>query len=147
MIRKALAAAAMMMVMAASNVSGADVLQHLSLHDAKQKDVMQQSLDGDIKFFWANEAHPPVDTTIGTYTSSKRTNGIGKAAEDSCARALASALISFQDRARRTDGNAVIDIKSNIKNQEEASAVEYSCLTGAIMVNVALKGTVVKLAQ
>lgn len=147
MLRKALTTAGMMMVMAASNASAADVLQHLSIQNAEKMEIMQQSLDGDIKFYWANQQHPPVDITYGTFTSSKRTNGFRKPHEESCARALASALIAFQDRARRSGGNAVIDIKSNIKNREEVSAVEYSCLVGTMMVNVALKGTVVKLAQ
>ncbi len=147
MIRKALATAGMMMIMTASTASAADVLQHLSIHNAEKTAVMQESLGNDIKFYWSNQQHPAVSQTIGTYTTSKRTNGFRKAPEDSCARALASALIAFQDRARREGGNAVIDIKSNIKNQEEASAIEYSCLVGSIMVNVALKGTVVKLAQ
>lgn len=147
MIRKALATVGMMMFMTASTASAADVLQHLSINEAEKTEVMQQSLGNDIKFYWANQKHPAVSKTIGTYTTSKRTNGFAKAPEESCPRALASALIAFKDRAKREGGNAVIDIKSNIKNQEEASAIEYSCLVGSIMVNVALKGTVVKLAQ
>ncbi len=65
--------------------------------------------------------------------------------EDACARALASALLVFKDRARKEGGNAVIDLKSNLNDREEASATEYSCMVGSMMVNVALKGTVVTL--
>ncbi len=147
MLKKTLATASMMMVMAASNAGAKDVLHHLSISEAEKTEVVRQSLGGDVKFYWANQKHPAVKETIGTYTTSKRTNGFAKSPEESCPRALASALIAFQDRARNSGANAVIDLKSNVKNNEEASAVEYSCLVGSIMVNVALKGTVVKIAK
>lgn len=147
MIKKICIIAAGAYLLAASNVFAADVLKRFSIKEAEQSPVVQDSLDGDIAMYWATGKHPAVAKRYGTFTSSKRTNGLGKQPVDSCARALASALIAFQDRARREGGNAVIDLKSNIKGREEASAVEYSCLVGTMMVNVALKGTVVTLEK
>lgn len=127
----------------ASQAFGADVLKRFSIPEAEQSAVVQESLEGDISMYWATEKHPAVQKNYGTFTTSKRSNGFRKENVDACGRALASALIAFQDRARREGGNAVIDLKSNIKGHEESSAVEYSCLVGSMMVNVALKGTVV----
>ncbi|SDP49004.1 hypothetical protein [Desulforhopalus singaporensis] len=134
-------------LLSAVSVSAADVKKTLTLESARSSAAVQEILDGDIAMYWGNQSHPAVSKKIGVYKTSKRTNGFMKADEDACARALASALIVFQERARKEGGNAVLGLVSNIKNVEESSETEYRCLVGSVMVNVALKGTVVKLAK
>lgn len=130
-----------------SSIIAADVKKKFSIKEAMISSVVQDSLSGDVAMYWGDQPHPSVTKTIGTYKTSKRTNGFGKEKVDACGRALASVLIVFQDRAEKEGGNAVIDIKSNLKNHMESSSTEYSCLVGGIMVNVALKGTVVTLQE
>ncbi len=133
--------------MAAASASAADVKKKFTLESARASSDVQDVLNGNIVMYWGAQAHPKVEKEIGVYKTSKRTNGFMKAEEEACSRALASALIVFQERARKEGGNAVIGLQSNIKNQVETSETEYSCLVGSLMVNVALKGKVVKLKK
>lgn len=131
----------------ASSAFAADVKQHFSIQDAKNYSSVKDVYAGDIGLYWGDQKHSKVLSNKGTFKTSKRTNGFMKENQEACAHALASALIVFQDRARKEGGNAVINLTSNIKNVEESSETEYSCLVGSIMVNVALKGTVVSLKK
>lgn len=128
-------------------VFAADVQEKYSIDEAMSLPKVSSHLSGDIEFYWGSQPHPPVTRTYGTFKTSKRTNALGKSRGDACAWALASALSGLRDRAYKEGGNAVINIVSNIKNREESSADNYSCLAGSMMVNVALKGTVVTLSK
>lgn len=123
-----------------------DVKVRFSIQDAMVNPKIQAKL-GDVKLYWGNQKHPKVVKNFGEFKTSNRTNAFMKGREEACQWALASGLIRLQERALKEGGNAVIDIRSNIKNREMSSATEYECLAGSMMVNVALKGTVVKLAN
>ncbi len=128
-----------------SSAYAKDILQHHSIESAKSDSTVAEVLSGPVAFYWGKQSHPAVIRELGTYKSSRRTNGVGKASTTSCAHALASALLVFQERVDQEGGNAVINLRSNIKNRSESSTTEYSCLVGRMMVNVALKGDVVLL--
>lgn len=145
MLKKKILGSVLAISMCATSALAADVKRKMSIEDAKSYGSVQDVLNDDVAMYWAGQAHPKVVTKHGVFKTSKRTSGFRKEPEQSCSHALASALISLRDRAHRQGGNAVIDLKSNVNNVEEASATEYSCLVGGIMVNVALKGTVVTL--
>lgn len=70
-----------------------------------------------------------------------------KSDENACQWAFLSAILSLQNRAEKEGGDAVVNIVSNIHNKPMSSENQFECLVGSIMVNVALKGTVVKLAK
>ncbi|MGB3223339.1 MAG: excinuclease ABC subunit A [Desulforhopalus sp.] len=125
----------------------ADVKVEIPIQESLDKEKVKSELSGDIAFYWGRQPHPPIVRKIGSFKTSKRTNGLFKSRTDSCSWAMASALVALQSRAEREGGNAVINIVSNINNQEESSVTTYSCLAGAVMVNVALKGTVVTLKK
>jgi uncharacterized protein YbjQ (UPF0145 family) len=100
-----------------------------------------------IPVFMAGQDHPAAGASLETATSNRRTNAFGKSDEDACAIAFLSAIIALQDRAKTLGGAAVIDIKSITKHNDLASATEYRCVSGALIANVALTGTIVKLAS
>ncbi len=100
-----------------------------------------------VKLFWGNQGYSEVKTDFGEFKTSQRTNAFMKGREEACQWALTSALIELQNRAVKEGGNAVVNIKSNIKNVEVSSEEDYECLAGSMMVNVALKGNVVRLAD
>ena len=130
----------------ASLAQAADVQVSFPIQNALDNPKISSKLNG-VKLFWADQPHPAVKTDFGEFKTSQRTNAFMKAREDACQWALASALIQLQDRAVKEGGNAVVNIKSNIKNIEVASREDYECLAGSVMVNVALKGNVVRLAE
>lgn len=125
----------------------ADVKEKFPIKEAMELEKVKEVFPGDVAFYWGKQPHPAVAKKYGNFKSSKRTNAFGKNRSDACAWAMASALDALQQRALREGGNAVINIVSNIKNNPESSETSYSCLAGTMMVNVALKGDVVKLVQ
>jgi len=131
----------------ATIVLARDALVQFPIENAMTSLKVKSELYSNIKLYWGDQEHPAVKTTFGEYKTSQRTNALGKGREEACQWALASSIRELQARAQREGGDAVINIKSNIKNMEMSSATEYECLAGSIMVNVALKGTVVKLAE
>ncbi len=106
----------------------------LDMPEAKEK------LDGSVRFFFAGQRTPKVLETKGSDVSNRKTNGVGKSDEEACRWAALSALLSFQDKAKTMDANAVVNLVSYYKKNEMASADQYECHAGAVVVGVALKG-------
>ncbi len=131
-----------------SSAYAADTLVKYPIKESMELEKVKNLFaDGDISFYWGNAPHGKVTKKFGSYKTSKRTNAFAKERSQACAWAMASALKALNDRAQREGGNAVINIVSNIKNNEESSETAYSCLAGKVMVNVALKGTVVTIQK
>lgn len=131
----------------AHNAFARDEHKTLLIKDALDTPAAQEKLDSKIKLFFADQPHPQIVKELGTWPTNKKTNAVGKSDVDACNWAFLSAMLSLQERTRKEGGNAVVDIKSNYRNIETASATEYICGAGNIMAGVAFKGTVVKLDE
>ena len=147
MFRKIEYAVTVLLIIGCTSAFGADRKMKFTLEDAMMYGEVRDLMEGHITMSFGENPNMVVEEKFGTFKTSKRTNAFRKEAGDACAHALASALISLQERAEREGGNAVVDIMSNIQNHEESSTTEYSCLVGSMMVNVALKGTVVNIKK
>ena len=101
----------------------------------------------DIPLYFAGQKHPGVVKTFGEFGTNKKTNAFGKSDQVACQHVFLSAVMELQERARKEGGNAVINIKSNYKNEVRESATEYTCGAGAVIAGVALKGDVVTLRK
>ncbi|MDE1308731.1 hypothetical protein L9W77_17725 [Vibrio aestuarianus] len=77
----------------------------------------------------------------------KKTNAFNKTDEEACNWVFLSAMIALKDRAIKEGGNAVVNIKSNYKNNLTSSNDTFQCGAGAVMAGVALSGEVVKLKK
>jgi len=124
----------------------ADTLATFSIQDALNTPKIKAKLK-NIKLYWGGQSHPKVSKDFGEFKTSQRSNAFGKSRESACQWALLSSILRLQDRALKEGGNAVVNIRSNIQNEEFSSETEFKCLAGTMMVNVALKGEVVKLAE
>lgn len=129
------------------NATARDEHKMLPLKDALEAPAAQEKLDKSIKLYFAGQPHAVVVKELGTWPTNKKTNAFGKSDVESCNWVFLTAMLTLQERAKKEGGNAVIDIKSNYKNIETASATEFMCGSGTIMSGVAFKGTVVKLAE
>jgi len=98
----------------------------------------------DVPYYLAGQEHPAVSLDLGEFKSNQRSNGFGKSDQEACNVAFLSALITLQKRVTREDASAVVDIKSVTRNKTLASATDYRCVAGNVVVNVALTGRVVK---
>lgn len=128
-----------------SSVKAADQILDLLVTDAKASRHGAALLD--VPFFMAGEQHPTIARRIGEWPTNRRTNAFGKAKTDACRRVFISAIRSLQQRAQVEGGDAIVDIRSNTKNQSFESATEFRCAAGAVVANVALTGTIVKFGK
>ena len=122
-----------------------DTLHTFDVSEVLKRGVDQGILLSTVKLYFAGQVHPPVTKAFGEYRTNKKTNAFNKTDQEACEWVLFSALKQLQERAVDLGGDAVIDIKSNYKNREFASATQYQCGAGNVIAGVALKGTVVKL--
>lgn len=129
------------------NAAARDDHKMFPLKDALEAPAAQEKLDKSIKLYFAGQPHPKVAKELGTWPTNKKTNAFGKSDAEACNWVFLSAMLTLQERAQKEGGNAVIDIKSNYRNIETASATEFMCGVGNIVAGVALKGTVAKLAE
>jgi uncharacterized protein YbjQ (UPF0145 family) len=147
MIKKISMVCVLLLFSCVSLASARDAIEKVSINEAFEFEQVKELFADDISFFWGDQVHPPVIKKFGSYKTSKRTSAFGKDRVYACSWAMASALNALRDRAVREGGNAVINIVSNINNNEESSTTEFTCLAGRMVVNVALKGTVVTLGK
>ncbi|WP_456280356.1 excinuclease ATPase subunit [Cupriavidus sp. JZ107] len=120
--------------------SARDTKYLLPIQDVLDMPEAKEKLDGSVRFFFAGQRTPKVLETKGSDVSNRKTNGVGKSDEEACRWAALSALLSFQDKAKTMDANAVVNLVSYYKKNEMASADQYECHAGAVVVGVALKG-------
>jgi len=131
----------------ATPVLAKDTWHQFSASEAQSSELGKDKLNPDIKLFMKGQKHAKVLKKIGEFKANKRSNAFGKSAQAACDTAFISALMSLQSRAEKENGNAVINIYTITKNKKFESAEQYSCIKGSIITNVALMGTVVKLAK
>lgn len=97
-----------------------------------------------VKFYFGEQAHPPIARDFGEYQSNKKTNAFNKSDKEACEWAFLSALLSFHQRALSEGGDAVVNIRGYYKKRSFSSETHFQCGAGATMAGVTLKGTVVK---
>ena len=98
-----------------------------------------------VSFYFSDQEHPPVAINHGEFRTNKKTNAFGKSDLKACQWVMLSALVQLHQRAQSLGANAVINIKSNYKNNEVSSPTLYTCGAGATVAGVALIGTIVEL--
>lgn len=136
-----------MIVLGMSSATARDTRHMYPLSEALGNANAKSQISGDIKFYFGGQKHPKVLKQYGEYQSNKKTNAFNKTDKFACEWAFLSAMMSFQDRARQLNANAVINIKSYYKKHQISSATEYECGAGGIIAGVTFKGDFVKLAE
>ncbi|RYF01555.1 MAG: excinuclease ATPase subunit [Comamonadaceae bacterium] len=122
-----------------------DTVTHITLADVLAMPEAQGKLDGSVKFFLAGQPTPPIAQKMGSDVSNQKTNGVGKTDDFGCKWVALSALIRFQESAKRQGANAVVDMVSYYKKKETSSPTTLECHAGTVVIGVALKGTYAKI--
>ena len=122
---------------ARDSVQSFSVAEVLNSADGKAK------LGDSIKYAFGTTSLGTVAKNFGEFRTNKKTNAFGKSDEKACKWVFLSAMITLKERAISEGGNAVINIRSNYKNNETSSETTFQCGAGAIMAGVALIGDVV----
>lgn len=137
--------AALALTLLAPLAQARDTVLNIPLADVLAMPEAQGKLDGSVKFYLAGQATPKITKRLGSDTSNQKTNGVGKSDEFGCKWAALSALIAFQNSAKREGANAVVDMVSYYKKNETKSDTTFECHAGNIVIGVALKGTYAKI--
>jgi uncharacterized protein YbjQ (UPF0145 family) len=136
-----------LLIYVSSVADARDTIVRVSVEEAMTTDDAKVTLGVGIRFFFADQSHPEVESRIGSYTANKKTNAFNKSDQEACKWAFLSAMASLQKRALAEGGNAVVSIRSFYKKREFTSATEFECGAGAMVAGVTLVGDVVKLAE
>ena len=127
------------------NTFARDEVGDYSIVNAMSSEKANSALGSDIRFYFGTKNPGTIEKKYGTYSANKKTNAFNKTDEGACNWAFLSAMKSLKNRAMREGGNAVINIKSNYRDNETTSNKTFKCGAGNVVAGVALKGTVVKL--
>ena len=134
-------------ILVAMNVEARDDRNMWSINDALNTEDAKEKLDKGIRFYFGKQSHPKIDKNYGEFMSNKKTNAFNKSDERACQWNFLSAMLSFQDRALRMGGNAVVNIRSYYKRNEISSETDFECGSGTFVSGVTFLGDVVKLAN
>ena len=135
------------LLLVSTSVFARDTLQAVSIEDALATEKAKQALGDDVAFFFGEQSPGTVVKEFGEIRTNKKTNAFGKSDTAACQWAFLSAMIALKDRALQDGGNAVINIKSNYKNNLTSSETTFQCGAGGIMAGVALVGTVATIEE
>jgi len=121
-----------------------DTLHTLEIADVMGNPGYAQQLQG-VKFFFGTQPYPTVQQHFGEFRTNKKTNAFNKSDEEACQWVMLSALLQLHDRALELGANAVINIRSNYKNQPVSSETQYTCGAGNVVSGVALIGEIARI--
>lgn len=124
-----------------------DTKHLLSISEGIATQDAEARLDGKVRFYFGNQSHPKVLSTLGSDFTNRKTNAFGKSDEKACNWAFLSALVQLEKRAAELGANAVVNIVSYYKKNVFSSDSQFECHAGALMAGVALKGDFVKIAD
>ncbi|HDY8021256.1 TPA: excinuclease [Vibrio vulnificus] len=122
-----------------------DDIGSYSIENALSSEAAKNKLGTDVKFYFGEQKFPKVVAELGEFKTNKKTNAFNKTDEEACNWVFLSAMIVLKERAIKEGGNAVVDIKSNYKNNLTSSVDTFQCGAGTMVAGVALTGKVVKL--
>ena len=117
---------------------------YMDIKEAMGSPKAKEELHGDIEFKFGKGSGSADKIIKSNLTSNKKTNGAGKSDKDSCTQAFLSALITFQERARKEGGTKVVNLTGYFKKQPYDSTTQFQCAIGGVMTAVTLKGDIAK---
>lgn len=115
----------------------------LSIADALSREDAKQKLDPGITFSFGTKKKFTVAKSFGEFQSNKKTNAFNKSDKQACEWAFLSAMLTMQERVKKEGGNAMINIKSNYKNNVVDSEELFECGAGNVVAGVTFTGEVV----
>jgi uncharacterized protein YbjQ (UPF0145 family) len=144
-MKKAAILAFSALVFCSSHSFARDSIWAYSISSIMSSEVAKSKLGTDVSFYFGDQSYGKALKDFGGFKTNKKTNAFAKSDEDACNWVFLSAMIALKERAIKEGGNAVVDIKSNYKNNLSSSSETFQCGAGAVMAGVALTGKVVTL--
>lgn len=131
----------------ALNASARDDIQEYSIADALATAKAKEVLGSDIQFYFGEQPHGPIVKKFVETRTNKKTNGANKSNKEACEWAFLSTMKSLREKAQSLGANAVVNIRSNYRNNLTSSTTTFKCGSGMLISGVALVGDVVELKK
>ena len=128
-------------------VQARDTVLQIPLADVLDMPEAKEKLGGEIKFYLAGAKSPKIVKEMGQDVVNQKTNGFGKTDEFGCKWAILSGLISLEKQAKQKGANAVVNIVSYYKKDEQKNPETIECHAGGFVIGATMKGTFAKVAQ
>ena len=133
-------------IMCVATVADArDDILRLPLADVLSSPDAKAKLDPGVALYFGKQPYATPAARMNVTTANKKTNFFNKSDVEGCEWAFLSAMISLTQYAQKVGGNAVVNIRSNYKNNVFSSETEYECGAGNVTGGTAFIGDVVKL--
>jgi hypothetical protein len=116
-----------------------NTIYHFPVADVLNNPEYAERLKG-VSFYFGDQPYPAPAKKFGEDRTNKKTNAFNKEDEEACQWVMLSALLALHQRAITLGANAVVNIRSNYKNDLFRSDTEYTCGAGGLMAGVALIG-------
>ena len=147
-LRSALVATALL---ASGAASAADQLMNMPIDAALKSPTAANRIDPGIQMSWGFNRLDGAQNPV-LFKTVKRVRRPVSRVQDTpaptdaelCQTVFVEALQELQQRASSTGNNALMEIRSNWKDDETSSDKTYVCAKGAAYIGVALKATLVK---
>jgi uncharacterized protein YbjQ (UPF0145 family) len=121
-----------------------DVQKH-SIIDAMSQVDAQAKLGENVAFYFGEQEYGEIAQSLSQVKTNKKTNAFNKSDLEACQWVFLSAMIALKEKALQLGANAVVEIKSNYKNNLSSNTETFNCGAGTFMAGVALTGKLVKL--
>lgn len=135
--KTALLAAATLLISASALAR--DSLQQHPVADVLNDTEFAPQIAG-VTFYFGDTSHPGSTKEFGEYRTNKKTNAFNKSDKEACDWAFRSAILTLHQRAVTIGANAVVNVRSNYKDNVTRSDTEYTCGAGKFVAGVALIG-------
>ena len=139
MTRQFLIIAATVLLLLSGDASARNSIHTYSIEEFMNNSEYASRLQG-VSFYFGNQPHPAPLTKFGEFRTNKKTNAFNKSDKEACEWVMLSAMLALHTKAQALGANAVVNIKSNYKNNVVISDTEYTCGAGGLMAGVALIG-------
>jgi hypothetical protein len=135
---------AIIVIFGGSDAFARNDVQEFDIADVMNKEENKSRLTG-VSFYFGDQKHPSVAQKLGEDRTNKKTNAFNKTDLEACQWVMMSAMLQLHQRAKSLGADAVVNIRSNYKNNVVSSNSKYTCGAGATVAGVALIGDFVKL--
>ena len=115
---------------------------YLPIKDVLSSEMAKEKLDGSVKFYFGGSGGGKI--LKAGVVSNRKTNAFGKSDEQACQVAMLSALIAFQETAKKMGATKVNNLNSYYKKNLYRSSTQYECHAGGFIAGVALRGDIAR---
>jgi len=131
-----------LLVFSASSYARDDI-NNYSIKQALASETAKNELGNEIQFFFGQQYQGEVVNQKSVIKTNKKTNAFNKSDQEACEWVFLSAMIALKKAAQNSGANAIINIKSNYKNNLTSNDETFQCGAGAFVAGVALVGEMV----